>query len=333
MVHLALHLPREAILGAPVHMRWMYPFERAMSVYKKYVRNLARPEGSIAEAYIVNEALTFCSMYFRDIETRFNRPDRNQDGVVKQSYNQLSVFKHVGRAFGKQEVIVLKPTERKKAEWFVTEKRDINHRTQNSGIGVPGIGATNFYGVLEDIIEMSYLRGYNVLLFKCKWYDTRNRNIQEDGNFTSVFVRDLWCQDDPFILASQAQMVFYTNDDKNGSDCRLAHKVSHRNIWNVPNINVDAQEDENYYDIPIFQEDNSSNFLIWIELPALDNMQFHPYDDAEAEDVNANVDELLQVRVNNKVLVDDDDFEDDTLGEYEDEKSHLEDDDDTSDYE
>ncbi|KAM6543516.1 hypothetical protein CsatB_007963 [Cannabis sativa] len=58
-------------------------------------------------------------MYFRDIETRFNRPDRNQDGVVKQSYNQLSVFKHVGRAFGKQEVIVLKPTERKKAEWYI----------------------------------------------------------------------------------------------------------------------------------------------------------------------------------------------------------------------
>ncbi|KAF4403393.1 hypothetical protein G4B88_008039 [Cannabis sativa] len=65
----------------------------------------------------------------------------------------------------------------------------------------------------------------------------------------------------------------------------------------------------------------------------LDNMQFHPYDDAEAEDVNANVDELLQVRVNNEVLVDDGDFEDDTLGEYEDEESHLEDDDDTSDYE
>ncbi|KAF7116710.1 hypothetical protein RHSIM_RhsimUnG0018000 [Rhododendron simsii] len=28
MVHLAVHLPREAILGGPVHYRWMYPIER-----------------------------------------------------------------------------------------------------------------------------------------------------------------------------------------------------------------------------------------------------------------------------------------------------------------
>ena len=28
MVHLAVHLPREAILGGPVQYRWMYPIER-----------------------------------------------------------------------------------------------------------------------------------------------------------------------------------------------------------------------------------------------------------------------------------------------------------------
>jgi hypothetical protein len=28
MLHLALHLPREAMLGGPVHYRWMYPIER-----------------------------------------------------------------------------------------------------------------------------------------------------------------------------------------------------------------------------------------------------------------------------------------------------------------
>jgi hypothetical protein len=34
MVHLCLHLPNEAILGGPVHFRWMYPIERSMAVYK-----------------------------------------------------------------------------------------------------------------------------------------------------------------------------------------------------------------------------------------------------------------------------------------------------------
>ena len=97
MVHLTLHLPNEAIMGGPVHFRWMYSIERAMSIYKQYVRNRARPEGSIAEAYIVNEALTFCSMYFQDIETRFNRPEINDERTELFPPREISVFKHVSR--------------------------------------------------------------------------------------------------------------------------------------------------------------------------------------------------------------------------------------------
>ncbi|KAK3206791.1 hypothetical protein Dsin_020837 [Dipteronia sinensis] len=58
----------------------MYPIERALGRYKTYVKNKARPEGSIAEAYIVNESLTFCSIYLDSIETKFNRIQRNDDG-------------------------------------------------------------------------------------------------------------------------------------------------------------------------------------------------------------------------------------------------------------
>ena len=46
---------------------------------KGYVTNRARPEGSIAEAYIVKECITFCSMYLDEIETVFDRPERNAD--------------------------------------------------------------------------------------------------------------------------------------------------------------------------------------------------------------------------------------------------------------
>ena len=54
MVYLVIHLPYEVILAGPVQSRWMYPFERALETYKQYVRNKARSEGSIAEAYVVN---------------------------------------------------------------------------------------------------------------------------------------------------------------------------------------------------------------------------------------------------------------------------------------
>ena len=60
-----------------------------MKKLKNYVGNKARPEGSIAEGYIADEALTFCSMYFKDVETRFNRPERNADKVITR---KLSVF-------------------------------------------------------------------------------------------------------------------------------------------------------------------------------------------------------------------------------------------------
>ncbi|XXG43354.1 hypothetical protein AAC387_Pa01g3407 [Persea americana] len=48
MVHLAVHLPREAMLAGPVQYRWMYPIERFLGTLKGYVTNQALPEGSIA---------------------------------------------------------------------------------------------------------------------------------------------------------------------------------------------------------------------------------------------------------------------------------------------
>ena len=87
MIHLILHLPDEAILGGPVNMRWMYPFERYVKKLKNNVRNKAKPEGSIAEGYVADEALTFCSMYLEGMQTKFNRADRNDDpGLPKRQF-------------------------------------------------------------------------------------------------------------------------------------------------------------------------------------------------------------------------------------------------------
>ena len=81
----------EEILEGPVYIRLMYPFERFLKKLKEYNRNQARPKGSIAESYVVDEALTFCSIYLEGIETKFNRPDRNSDNTTS-TQSQLSVF-------------------------------------------------------------------------------------------------------------------------------------------------------------------------------------------------------------------------------------------------
>uniref|UniRef100_A0A2N9IH12 CRIB domain-containing protein n=1 Tax=Fagus sylvatica TaxID=28930 RepID=A0A2N9IH12_FAGSY len=74
-----MHLATEAKIGGPVQYRWMYPIERYLSRLKSYVRNRAYPEGSIAEGYISEECLTFCSRYLESVETVFNRPIRNNE--------------------------------------------------------------------------------------------------------------------------------------------------------------------------------------------------------------------------------------------------------------
>ncbi|BBH07076.1 hypothetical protein Prudu_018896 [Prunus dulcis] len=85
-----VHLPEEALLAGPVNYRWMYPIERLLGELKKSVRNRAKPEGSIIEAWVQYESLTFCGMYLKDVETAFNLPQRNNDGGMRKE--KLSVF-------------------------------------------------------------------------------------------------------------------------------------------------------------------------------------------------------------------------------------------------
>ncbi|PWA96408.1 hypothetical protein CTI12_AA040050 [Artemisia annua] len=118
MIHLVMHLPEEALQGGPVTFRWMYPFERYMKKLKNYVRNKAKPEGSIAEGYVADEALTFCSRYFRgEIGTKFNRPTASQGCPVPTS--DFQVFRSLCKKSGKETIIQLGLPEMKKVIWYV----------------------------------------------------------------------------------------------------------------------------------------------------------------------------------------------------------------------
>ena len=94
MVHLAVHLLDEALLRGPVQYGWMYPIERRLGTFKRFIRNRARPEGSVPEAYTAYECLTQCSTYFSDIITRFTRPERNLDGRQNILPTDSSIFSH-----------------------------------------------------------------------------------------------------------------------------------------------------------------------------------------------------------------------------------------------
>ncbi|KAM6596876.1 hypothetical protein CsatA_007400 [Cannabis sativa] len=82
MIHLMVHLVREARLCEPVWARWMYPFERNMKVLKSYVRNHYRPEACMVECYISEEAVEFCSEYMAGVEAiGISKPRTDPDDV------------------------------------------------------------------------------------------------------------------------------------------------------------------------------------------------------------------------------------------------------------
>ncbi|XP_022850555.1 uncharacterized protein LOC111372431 [Olea europaea var. sylvestris] len=79
MIHLTIHLGREVRIGGPVQYRWMYPFERFMKTIKGYVKNRSRPEGCIAERYLADECMHFCSGYMTQAAEVGVRHNRNED--------------------------------------------------------------------------------------------------------------------------------------------------------------------------------------------------------------------------------------------------------------
>lgn len=67
----------------------MFSTYRTLFRLKSEVRNKAHPEGSIAEGYMVEECMMFCSRYLETIETIFNRPARNIDDSMGAISNIL----------------------------------------------------------------------------------------------------------------------------------------------------------------------------------------------------------------------------------------------------
>lgn len=120
---------------------------------------------------------------------------------------------------------------------FHTKDREANLKTQNSGVVVKGDYESqdkDFYGVLVDIIELEYIHGNRVFLFKCDWWDvSRRTGIHVDNHFTSVNVSKTWYKDDPFVLSTQARQVFYVNDTKLRGDWKVVQRIDPRNVYDV----------------------------------------------------------------------------------------------------
>ncbi|XP_052724058.1 uncharacterized protein LOC128193906 [Vigna angularis] len=106
MVHLIIHLVREVRICGLVLLRWMYPIERYMKILKGYVKNQYRPEASIVERYIAEEAIEFCTDYLSDVEAI---------GVPRSRYHGRGV----GKGTRSAKVVTLNRAEILRAHMYI----------------------------------------------------------------------------------------------------------------------------------------------------------------------------------------------------------------------
>jgi hypothetical protein len=103
MQHLLVHLPWEARVRGLVKFRWMYSQERELKKLRSTVRNKARVDGCITEAFTCKEITNFSSMYFSCANNVNAHPTRYH--VVRDvPLSELPIFQGKGKGVGAPSV-------------------------------------------------------------------------------------------------------------------------------------------------------------------------------------------------------------------------------------
>ena len=88
-----------------------------MKILKDYVRNPARPEGCIAESYLAEECMRFCSEFLKKTTNVEDKLDRNTD------YESQSILE--GRPISAPRSINLSDMEKKMAHLAILQNTSV----------------------------------------------------------------------------------------------------------------------------------------------------------------------------------------------------------------
>ncbi|KAF7139496.1 hypothetical protein RHSIM_Rhsim07G0167400 [Rhododendron simsii] len=134
---------------------------------------------------------------------------------------------------------------------FHVKSIDDNRLTQNSGVSLkentlsyaskkdknPRVGPVYCYGWLIDIVEIRYANDTKYMMFKCDWIDNIHGKKEDAFKFTLVNFNHLLYREDqatnePYILASQAEQVWYVPDPIE-PDWQVIIKMSQRGLYDM----------------------------------------------------------------------------------------------------
>ena len=127
---------------------------------------------------------------------------------------------------------------------FHTKTRAKNLSTQNCGVVVKSdvhSGGKEYFGVLKEIIELDYGNNHKVILFDCEWYDVFSENLgikRETYGITTVNVKRFLKTNEPYVLASQVEQLYYVRDHVH-QNWQVVVKTNPRNFYDIPSDDED----------------------------------------------------------------------------------------------
>lgn len=143
-----------------------------------------------------------------------------------------------------------------------------NKSTMNYGVCAKLFNGSEYYGILQEIIELVYhgvTTCYRTILFKCDWMDSgMGINVHEKYKLVEVNHTMKLPRYDPFVLANGVQQVYFTAhpSTKNDRDHWWAvFKIKKRSIIDVVADYEAFQEevDENPLSLPEVEEDEEDD--------------------------------------------------------------------------
>ncbi|KAK1686311.1 hypothetical protein QYE76_047159 [Lolium multiflorum] len=238
VVHLLVHVVDDIIHLGPTFLHNMMPFERLNGVIKGFVRNRARPDGSIAKGFLTYECISFCQNYLSTENEDVGLPTRKHVGRLAgfghhEGYRAI----HVGIAgrhadFDRAHRVALQHIElgpghnvRTYQSYdingyrFYTEEKYKNSEYQNSGVTMLSYTddktdvKERFYGRIEEIWKLDYV-GETMPMFRVRWA----KSVEKDGlYFTTMVIPDAKsktpsAKNEPWVLASQVDQCFFITD-------------------------------------------------------------------------------------------------------------------------